>query len=706
MKRRTAVEALLVAAALCGVLGGAPAARAATAAAAAPAVRIEGNDAIGTRRLREAAAADLARLGDPARRQAAAEDAAFEMASAGRRAGYAFIAVRYAITGEGPDTAVVFKVEEGPLVHLGEVAFSGNAYFTVAQLLPHIVLESPALYVAADVRAGLNELVQLYREQGFADVRIGEPLLTLSADRSVADLRFAIAEGTRFVIERVLFEGDALPDAVPPLMTLASGLPGQPFFGRRGLALGNSVTEVFTALGYADAVVRVESEPGTLPGDIVLRVVVARGTRVRISRVEVVGNKRTRPWFVLSRIPVRAGEWFNEKALQGAFRDLYRTGVFSRIGHSLSGEGAERILRVEVEEASSREAAVEAGWGAYEQLRGRVSFRDRNVFGTMRSAGAEAGASLKSRFVKVDVLDPRVLGTDFSLGLPLSWRFREEPTYTEEELELALRLNRIFSGRVAAGLKYGFRFKGLSHLSPDVLPAARDERYTSASVKANIDIDRRNDIFYPSHGWQTGFAVEVADQRIGGTLDFLRCTAGVKYFQSLGAGFVAGLRLNTGFIIPTRGNEEIPVGERFFTGGDSSVRSFEEQQVGPKGSAGDPLGGLAATVAGIEVRRRIVGNLAGSVFADFGNVSPNRSLEGVDPKGVSTSDLVDGMWQDYLKDFRAGVGVGFQYLTPLGPARLDLAVNPAPRSAQGSGLRVALQRRDGVLAVAEQVPCT
>jgi len=668
----TAVSVLLVAVVLCT----APAARAATA------VRIEGNAAISTRRLREAAAADLAGLEDPARRQAAAEDAAFQMQSSGRQAGYAFIEVDYAITGEGSDAAVVFKVREGPLVRLGEVSFSGNAFFTAAQLLPHIAQQRPTPYVEADVRAGRSELLQLYREQGFTDVKIGDQQVTLRAERSIADVRFEIAEGTRFVIAGVEFEGDTLPEASPALKGLESSLPGQPFFARRGLALGNSVTEVFTALGFPDAAVSVREKPGPHAGEVVLQVAVVSGPRVRISRVEVIGNKRTRSWFILSRIPVRPGDWFNEKALQDAFRDLYRTGVFSRIVHSLEGTGTERVLQVHVEEAPSREVGVEAGWGAYEQLRGRVSFRDRNIFGTMRSAGTEAGASMKSRFVKADILDPRVLGSDFSLSVPLSWRFREEPTFTEDEVELALHLYRLFSGRITAGLKYAYRFDGLSRLSPDVTPDARGERYNSGSVKANLDIDRRNDVFYPSRGWQTGLAVEVADRRIGGSLDFLRCTASAKLFQSLGAGFVAGLRLDTGFVIPTQSNEDIPVSERFFTGGDGSVRSFDEQQVGPKGPTGDPLGGLASTVVGIEVRRRIIGNFAASLFADFGNVAPNRSLDSAATAMASTADLVDEMWQDYLRDFRAGVGLGFQYLTPLGPVRLDLAWNPAPRASE------------------------
>jgi outer membrane protein assembly complex protein YaeT len=669
---RTAVSALLATA----VLAGAPAARAAIA------VRIEGNANLDARRLRKAAAADLEGLKDPARRLAAAEDAAFQMETTGRRAGYAFIEVEYAITGEGSDGAVVFTVREGPRVRLGEVSFSGNAFFTAAQLRPHVAPGDAVPYVEADVRAGRNELLQLYREQGFSDVQIGEPQIALSPDRSVADVRLEIREGVRLVIRAVVFEGDALPEADPELRRLASSLLGQPYHARRGLDLGNRATAAFGAQGYPDAAVAVHEKPGEVPSDVVLRVSVASGPRVRISRVEVAGTKRTRAWFILSRVPIKAGDWFDEAALLDSFADLYRTGVFSRISHSLVGEGAERVLRLAVEEAPAREASVDAGWGAYERLRGRVSFRDRNVFGTMRTAGAEAGASLKSRFVRADVLDPRILGSDFSLSVPLSWRFREEPTFTEAEAELALRLYRQFRGRVTAGLKYGLRFDNLSRLSPDVSADARDEHYTSASLKANLDVDRRNDIFYPSSGWQTGLSVELADRRIGGTLDFLRCTAGAKLFQSLGAGFVLGLHVDTGFLMPTRGNENVPVSERFFTGGDNSVRSFKEQQLGPKGATGDPLGGLASTVAGIEVRRPIAGNLAASVFADFGNVAPNRSLEGADSAGTSTAGLVDAMWRDYLRDFRAGVGFGLQYLTPVGPARLDLAWNPAPREEE------------------------
>lgn len=668
----TMVLALLVAAAL----GGAPEARAATE------VRIEGNVALGARQLRKAAGDELARLKDPEHRQSAADDAAYQMKTAGRHAGYASIDVEYTITGEGADAVVVFKVSEGTRVLLGEVSFAGNEHFTTAQLRPHIATARSAPYVEADVRAARGKLTRRYREQGFAGVKVGEPQITLSADRSLADVRFEIAEGTRMVVSGVVFDGDALPEASPVLENLASAALGQPFFDRRGLEFGNRVTAAFTARGYPSAAVSVREEQGALPGDVVLRVSVASGPRVRISRVDVAGNDKTRTGFIRSRLPVRPGDWFNAETLQESFRELYRTGIFSRVSHTLEGEGVERVLKVTVEEVPAREVSAGIGWGAYEQLRGSVGYRDRNVFGGGLGAGAEAGGSMKSLFVKGDVLNPQILGSEFSLGVPISWHYREEPTYTEEEVELSLRVYRLFPRRVTAGVKYGYRFADLSQLSPDVPPEARDERFTSSSLKVNVDADRRDNLFYPSRGWQAALAVEVADQRLGGSLDFLRCTAGAKLFQSLGAGFVLGVRLDTGFIVPTNGNEEIPVSERFHTGGENSVRSFEEQHLGPKGESGDPLGGLASTVASVELRRRIVDNFAATVFVDFGNVAPNRSLDDSGSAGPGMDDQVDAMWADYLEDFRAGVGFGFQYLTPLGPARLDLAWNPDPRESE------------------------
>ncbi|HEY5999823.1 MAG TPA: BamA/TamA family outer membrane protein [bacterium] len=669
---RGAAATLVAAAVLCA----APPARAGVS------VRIEGNAALDARSLREAASAELERLSDPARRPAAADDAAFQMESAGRHAGYAFIEVTSALSGAGDDVTAVFTVREGPLVRLAEVTFAGNAFFPAERLRPLVAAPGTPPYVEADLREGRREVAQLYRDEGFADAQVTGPHVAFSEDRTRASVRFDIVEGTRRVIRAVVFEGDSPQGDADALRQLAASLPGQPYFERRKLGLANGVTGVFGARGYPEATATVRDEPGGTPGEVLLRVTTTSGPRVRVTGIAVGGNKRTRTSFILARIPLKPGDWYNEESVHEGIRQLYRTGVVTRVAYTLEGAGTGRVLRLTVEEAPAREFSVQGGWGSYERLRGAVAFRDRNVLGVGLGASAEVGASTKSRYVTTELLAPQVAGTDVSLSLPLSWSFREEPAFNEEKVEVSARLYRIFAGRVAAGVKYGFDFDHLTHLSADVPLDARDRQVTLASVSANVEIDRRDDIFYPTRGWQSAGAVQLADRRMGGSLDFLRCTAGGKFFRPLGAGFVLGLRLDTGFIVPTRGSTDIPVNERFFTGGESSVRSFKEQELGPKGPAGDPLGGLASTVASVEVRRPIVGHLAGSVFVDAGNVSPNGSLAHLGPDATNTSDYVAAMWSDYLRDFRTGVGFGLQYLTPLGPIRVDAAWNPSPRPSE------------------------
>jgi len=97
------------------------------------------------------------------------------------------------------------------------------------------------------------------------------------------------------------------------------------------------------------------------------------------------------------------------------------------------------------------------------------------------------------------------------------------------------------------------------------------------------------------------------------------------------------------------------------------VRSFEEDELGPLDANGEPLGGEAYTVLTLEARRRLVGRLEGALFYDVGNVTP---------------DAAD-FWD--FEGFESGIGIGLRYLTPVGPIRLDGALNPDPDPGAADG---------------------
>jgi translocation and assembly module TamA len=121
----------------------------------------------------------------------------------------------------------------------------------------------------------------------------------------------------------------------------------------------------------------------------------------------------------------------------------------------------------------------------------------------------------------------------------------------------------------------------------------------------------------------------------------------------------------------------VPLAEKFFNGGENTVRSFHESELGPKDASGDPTGGLGFNVLSLELRQRLVGNLFASLFGDLGNIAPNRSpAERGNRPYDSRSEILSDTFADFFKDFRPAVGVGLQYLTPVGPARVDFAFNP------------------------------
>jgi outer membrane translocation and assembly module TamA len=95
-------------------------------------------------------------------------------------------------------------------------------------------------------------------------------------------------------------------------------------------------------------------------------------------------------------------------------------------------------------------------------------------------------------------------------------------------------------------------------------------------------------------------------------------------------------------------NKNLPIFERFYSGGEKSVRGYVRRHLGPLSSIGDPLGGLSLVEGSLELRRPIWKELNGAVFVDFGQVS-KRSF-----------DLPFG-------DLQFSRGFGVNYTTPVGP---------------------------------------
>ena len=648
----------------------------------------QGNTAMSEAELSRDAAAELEAFDKEGHRPADIDDAAFQMELAYRNAGYAFARVNYQIEKTETGSKITFLISEGPRVIVRDIIAIGNRALDDEKLAGYFqkdrssfLGEDELVFVRARVADAADEIRRYYTTQGYLDALVGVPEFDFTEDRSQVNITLRIQEGIPYTIQGIDTSGDGIEGAREDLDQIRRKLIQQPYFNRQRLLLQTRILEVCGNYGYPDAVVEIDRQAGPEPGQVILKANISSGPRVSIAAVEIRGNERTRPNFIRNRMRLKSGDRYNLALQKDSFRDLYRTGVFSKVDFELkkTEDPAKRVLVVIVEENRAKELFFEPGWGSYEKLRLRVGFQEKNIFGTGRIFRTQATGSLKARSLGGGLTDPFFFNTDIKADLTAFYNHRDEPSFTREDIGMRFALTKSLTDNVLSSAEYMIRSTDISDVDEFLKQSEGEFKY--ASIKGQVTYDTRNDLFFPTSGQRLFGSAEQADDFLGSSINLTRLTGGVRQFFSLSRYTVLGLRYTTGLILPGPGEAALPLSEKFFNGGENSVRSFKESELGPKDPSGDPIGGYGFNVFNLELRQRLIGNLIGTVFLDYGNISPNRSRieRGLQPYD-SRSDLISDTVDDFFKDFRPGVGFGLQYLLPVGPARVDFAFNPDQRS--------------------------
>ncbi len=649
-------------------------------------ILFQGNAGLSAATLRASAAAELADFERRGQRRSDIDDAAFQMELAYQREGYAFARVDYEITRAGERPTVAFHVSEGPQVLVGAIRISGNAAVDLETLTAFFRPETAGLFqspqrpfVRTEMDSAVESMRDYYRGQGYLDAAIEGPHYDFTEDRSRVDVRVRVNEGVAYRVLGMEIQGNPPAETGQDLESLRHSTVGQSYTSRTQLVTRARVSEILGQRGFPDAEVGVVVRSEASRGAVTLIVDIAAGPPITIAGIEVRGNQRTQPEFIRERLRLKPGDRYDRALEKESFNELYRSGVFSKVGIGLekTDEEDRRVLVVTVEEMPSQEVFIEPGYGSYEQLRLVVGYRLKNLFGTGRSWTSEALAAVKAQGVSSTLTDPWFLGSDVRADLTGFLRWREEPSFTRRDAGGTLFLNKELGHGLTVSSGLTFRRTDLSDPAAAVEEEDLRDDYNFASIKAQATYDTRNDIFFPSTGQRSFGAVERADTLLGGDVSFLRVTGGTRLFRPLARSTVLGLRYSTGLIFPGEDEFTVPLAERFFNGGENTVRSFKESELGPRDSSGDPAGGLAYNVLSAELRQRLIGDFTGTVFVDFGNVAPNRTREDEGrPPYRNRSQILSDTLSDFFRGFRPGVGCGLQYLLPVGPARVDFAVNP------------------------------
>ena len=594
-----------------------------------------------------------------------------------RESGYYFAHVRPEITPVADNQVdIELVITEGRRIRIHRIQFTGNTYFTDNQLrkeiqlkeytLP-IVSDSASLYRPEVLRVDLQLLEQLYQNNGFVNVQVGEPVVEINREAGAIVVTVPIArEGEQYKVGAVGLAGSEVlsTEELRDLVRATSGEIYSRETVRRDIL---ALTEAYADKGYAfaDVVPTVSLDQQTRL--VNLSFTTRPGPKVYIGRIDIIGNERTQDRVIRREMRLDEGELFSGSKLRRSRQRLNNLQYFEEVNIDTRARAEDDLLDLEVQlrERATGQFSAGLGFSSVEDVIFTVSVVQNNLFGRGQSLSANAYLGGISQDFSVSFREPWLYGRPIGLGISVFNRAEDFQTFDVNRTGASLSLGRALGEFTRLSAAYRYEVLDISNLSvnaSDLLQQSQGKSATS-SVTPSIVRDSRDNVFNPSEGSLNSFEVQLAG--VGGDNRYYRAIGNTTWYFALPAemtGFVRGrFGFGDGF-----GDNVLPASERFFLGGVTTIRGFEFRDIGPEDDAGNPLGGTSFAQFNIEIGRSLGTVLRVVAFVDAGNVyGPDNDFD--------------------IGSVRRSAGLGIRIVTPIGPIRLDYGFKLDKKAGESSG---------------------
>lgn len=594
------------------------------------------------------------------------------------------------------DVELLYRIEQGEPVRVGEIEFEGNENLSSGDLRGVMqtkekwflswLFKSGTLNREA-LKTDVERITALYYDNGFVNVKVGEPKVTREDD----ELRvlIPIVEGEQYNFGEVRFAGD-VPPSTEEETQLFSSIQAETGKVFRASILRDDVTTLTDFLGdqgYAFANVEPETliRPEEKAVDVTFRM--NRGRPVSIGKIEITGNTKTRDKVIRRELRIGEQEQFSATKLRRSRDALRRLGFFSDVNLTTRKATAPDQINVlvDVKEGSTGSFSAGAGYASGDQFLFNVRVSENNLFGRGQRIvfNADFGSVRRNiyiAFTEPYLFDTALLGTATIYNTELQFSnftrgatgFSLRALYLLEELGLAA-LGPVSLEDTRVGVEYRLEQGKIFNVALDAPPSIWTEQgdITVSSLAPNLVRNTLNHAFDPTAGSFQDVSLEFAG--LGGSTSFYRVAGRGRWFfpvyriPDLGpivfstGGTVAYGRGESGL-----SGREIPLIERYFPGGINTVRGYEIRTLGPRENTFDgqgniinsePIGGTNEFVSQNEFIFPIVQSLGirGVAFFDAGN-------------SFLQADGID------FGNLRYGVGGGIRWLSPFGPLRIEYGI--------------------------------
>jgi outer membrane protein insertion porin family len=608
---------------------------------------------------------------------------------------------------------ILYRVMKGDRKRIENVAFTGNNHFAEDELRQHVSVRTAGFFTNGRYdESSIKTLQAFYQSKGFNQVRVTPEFN--AEDRNVI-VTFAIEEGPQDSVSTFRLDGN---NSVPLKQLAPDGLrlaPGQPFSQKSIDDDRNKIMSYYLEHGYITATFHANAQPSPDQShkfDVVYEI--QEGPQVKTKDVVTIGNQITKDALIDRQTrTIAVGRPMTEREILASESKLYATGVFdwaevnprSRI---TSQEQEEVIVKVHESQRNTilygfgyefvnKGGSIPNGTVAVpglppvllppnfitteERVQGpRLNFQytRNNVRGKAETLTLAALYGPLDRRALLSFTNPNFRWTDWTGSLlATAEQNKENPIFNARLAQLVLQLSKPINAKKTQSVTFAYTLSRINLTDlviPELVPP--DDRNTRLSYLSAIWFrDTRDHPLDAHRGTYNTVELDINPAVLGSNVSFGRVLAQSAAYKEM-KGIVWANSLRVGFL-RAFADSHVPLSQKFFTGGGSTLRGFPLNGAGPQvtisvcsnpaetstcSPARVPTGGTQLAIFNSELRFPLPFNkhLTFATFYDGGNVFEH----------IGFSHLA-AQWTN-------SVGFGFRYATPVGPIRVDFGHNLSP----------------------------
>lgn len=571
---------------------------------------------------------------------------------------------------------VRFKIHKGILYHYQEIKIEGlttmpvkkaRAYFVETGLL--LPLKAHRVFTPEKLQHSLSSLIEVLEQQGYGQARATASHLDRDDKTGAVNVQVHVEEGRKSVVRSVrnefFYAGETQPREVTTVF------PNKPYSRLWQQDYAQALQTNNYHRGYPDTRVEIQTLKREPVGDLIQLELISKvqsGPQVTLEAVGFRGEKKAKKSMMRRRVRLQEGSLLDRiKVEQGRYR-LAQLGIFNSVELSYDTINQQtRNVTYTVSDSKTTDINLLAGYGSYELLRGGFELEQRDILGRAHHARLKLVQSFKSSSGEFVYTMPELIGRDVDAFINGSGLRREEISFVREEYGGGAGVHKYFK-EIASDLNVRYNYQVLNAAEVDGFVATEGVQNPGVgAIIAELKHDRRDNPLYPHQGYKVFSTLESATRYLAGDVNYERVEVSASFHQALGKGTWVHLGLTHGAAIALgSAANNLPFNKRFFPGGDTSLRGYQQDQASPKDISGRIVGAETFSLGTVEFEQALTPKWSVVVFSD--------SLG--QARRIQHYPFDTGLYS---------VGGGLSWRTIIGPVRVEYGHNLNPRTGDPKG---------------------